>query len=73
MDQTERMWILHVQRKHFSEVYDSIQRKKPNNLQRQLWLYVYCDGVMRCKGRIEHADQAERALAKIRNIYTLSE
>ena len=37
------------------------------------WFIVYCDGVLRCKGRIEHADQAESALAKARNIYTLSD
>ena len=42
-------------------MFDSIQRKKPNNLQRQLGLYVDCDGVLRCKGRIEHADLAESA------------
>ena len=40
-------------------MYDSIQRKKPNNLQRQLGLYVDCDGVLLCKGQIEHADLAE--------------
>ena len=61
LDQAERMWILYVQRKQFGEVYDSIQRQKSNNLQRQLGLYIDCDGVLRCKGRIEHADLTESA------------
>ena len=61
LDQAERMWTVYVQRKQFGEVYDSIQRQKSNNLQRQLGLYRDCDGVLRCKGRIEHADLTESA------------
>ena len=55
------MWSLYVQRKQFGEVYDLIQRQKSNNLRRQLGLYKDCDGVLRCKGRIEHADLTESA------------
>lgn len=61
LEQTERMWILYIQRKHFSEVYESIQHEKSNNLQRQLGLYIDCEGVLRCKGRLEHADLSESA------------
>ena len=56
LDQAEKLWILHVQRKHFSEVYDSIQNRKSHNLHRQLGLYIDCDGILKCKGRIEHAE-----------------
>ena len=61
LDQAEKLWILHVQRKHFSEVYDSIQNRKSHNLQRQLGLYIDCDGILKCKGRIEHAELTESA------------
>ena len=61
LDNAERMWILYVQSKQSSEVFVSIKRHKPDNLQRQLGLYIDCDKVLRCKGRIENADLTESA------------
>ena len=40
LDIAEKTWLLNVQRKNFSEVYESIISKGSNTLQRQLGLYI---------------------------------
>ena len=40
LDQAERLWILHVQRKHFSEVYDLIQKRKSITICRDSWVCI---------------------------------
>ena len=57
----EHMWIMQTQRKHFQEVFTSIEGKRTNNLQRQLGIYPDDTGILRCKGRIEHANLSEGA------------
>ena len=47
------------QRKYFKEVHESILSKRPNNLAKQLDVYVDESGLLRCKGRLENADLSE--------------
>ena len=54
------MWVKYIQRKNFSEVFESVSSEKPNNLQKQLGLYVE-NGILRCKGRIDQASLTESA------------
>ena len=52
------MWVKYIQRKNFSEVFESVSSEKPNNLQKQLGLYVE-NGILRCKGKIVQASLTE--------------
>lgn len=61
LNQAEKMWLLYIQRKHFSDMYESILCEKFNNLQRQLGIYIDSDSLLRCKGRIENTDLTESA------------
>ena len=50
-------WIQHVQKQHFSTVLeDLLQNKKQHSLIRQLDLFLCSDGILRCGGRLRHAD-----------------
>ena len=60
LNEAEQMWVKYIQRKNFSEVFESVSSKKPNNLQKQLGLYVE-NGILRCKGRIDQASLTENA------------
>lgn len=55
------MWILYIQRINFSDVYEAVYNRIPNNLQKQLGLYMDVNGIIRCKGRIDEADITESA------------
>lgn len=57
----ENIWLVYIQRKHFQEVFTAIATNKANNLQRQLGIYLDDNGILRCKGRLEHADLSEAA------------
>ena len=48
-----------MQRKNFSDVFGSISSESPNNLQRQLGLYID-EGILRSKGRIDQANLSAR-------------
>ena len=49
------LWVKHIQRKNFQEVFDAILKEKSNNLKKQLGQYVDVDGILRCQGRIDQA------------------
>ncbi|XP_045210845.2 uncharacterized protein LOC123562263 [Mercenaria mercenaria] len=61
LEDSEKMWISHVQRNKFSDVFESIAEKKKNNLQFQLGIYIDSNGLLRCKGRLENAELTESA------------
>lgn len=48
--QSETMWLI-----HFSKTLNEIKTQK-HNLQRQLGLFMDKVGLIRCQGRLEHAD-----------------
>ena len=60
LNKAEQMWIKYIQRKNSSDVFESISSERPNNLQKQLGLYVD-NGILRCKGRIDQASLTESA------------
>ena len=50
-------WIQHVQKHHFSTVLEALlQSKKQHSLIRQLDLFLCSDEILRCGGRLRHAD-----------------
>ncbi|VDI44461.1 Hypothetical predicted protein [Mytilus galloprovincialis] len=55
------MWIVHIQRKHFAKEIHDITKNKSSNIIRQLGLTIDNNGLIRCVGRIEHADISENA------------
>ena len=61
LNEAEIMWLLHIQRKHFNDVYKAIKMQRNNNLQRQLGLFIDDDGILRCKGRLGNAELTEGA------------
>ena len=61
LNDAETMWVIYIQKKNFSDVFEAISSKRPNNLQKQLGLYVGDDGMLRCKGRIDQASISESA------------
>ncbi|XP_053372951.1 uncharacterized protein LOC128546453 [Mercenaria mercenaria] len=65
MKTAEEMWLLHVQRKHFADEFESIRSAKKNNLQQQLGLYIDEVGLLRRNGRLENG---MRISVKMRNI-----
>ncbi|XP_045205909.2 uncharacterized protein LOC123558098 [Mercenaria mercenaria] len=61
LKKAEKLWLSHVQHKHFSDVLESIRENKGNNLKVQLGIYKDDDGLLRCKGRLENACLTESA------------
>ena len=53
------MWQKCLQKRQFSDVFDSIAAKKPNNLCNQLDIFIDEDGILRCGGRLKHANFSE--------------
>lgn len=56
LKEAEKLWLKYVQRNAFSEVFLDISAEKSNNLQRQLGLYIDEDSLLRCCGRLKHAE-----------------
>ena len=52
-------WIVHIQRKHFAKEIQSISDNRMNNIIRQLGLVLDSKGLIRCVGRINHAQVSE--------------
>ena len=61
LKEAEKLWICHIQRKHFQDCYEAIENKKRCNLQKQLGVYLGASGLMRCKGRLDNSDLNESA------------
>ena len=55
------MWQTYIQKRHYADVYKARSSEKAHNLQKQLGLYIDNEGLLRCKGRIEHANVSESA------------
>ena len=56
------MWISHTQKKCFGDVFKSLSGgKKACNMTKQLGVYIDDRGILRCKGRLEHANLSEAA------------
>ncbi|CAC5412913.1 unnamed protein product [Mytilus coruscus] len=55
------MWIVQIQRKHFAKEIHDITKNKSSNIISQLGLTIDNSGLIRCVGRIEHADISENA------------
>jgi hypothetical protein len=63
--ESENMWIRHIQRLYYKDVFDAISCGKQNNIQQQLGIYIDTYGILRCKGRLENADISESARCPI--------
>ena len=50
-----------MQNTEYRSVIDSIKKKQSNNLRAQLGLYIDNSGLIRCQGRLEHAELSEGA------------
>lgn len=55
----ETLWFRYVQKIHFFDTISAISTKKANNLQRQLGVFIDPSGILRCRGRLEHAELSE--------------
>ena len=55
----ECLWQKCLQKRQFSDVFDSIAAKKPNNICNQLDIFIDEDGILRCGGRLKHANFSE--------------
>lgn len=61
IQKAENMWLLHIQKKHFQDVFEGFAKGKPTNLQTQLGLYMDEFGILRSKGRLEFSCLSEGA------------
>lgn len=55
------MWVKHIQRSNFSDVFKAIADNKKNNIVIQLGVYIDDNGVLRCCGRLENSCLNESA------------
>jgi len=55
----EKLWIVYIQKKHYNDVLGSISEKKSQNLLKQLNVYIDECGILRCRGRLQHAELSE--------------
>ena len=61
IEEAEQLWLVHIQRKHYTKDYDDIANAKPSGLQRQLGLYLDDKRILRCKGRLDNSCLTEGA------------
>ena len=57
----ELLWTTYLQRHQYSDVIESIETDKPNNLKIQLGIRMDTKGLLRCHGRLENAEISEGA------------
>lgn len=57
----EHMWILHIQKKLYKNIFESMENGKKCSLKQQLEVYIDENGLLRCKGRIENTSLSEAA------------
>ena len=57
----ELLWTTYLQRHQYSDVIESIETDKPNNLKIQLGIRMDTNGLLRCHGRLENAEISEGA------------
>ena len=61
LDCAEKQWILHIQKKWYKHVFESIQTGSSLNIKQQLGVYIDKNGLLRCKGRLENINLSETA------------
>ena len=61
IEKTEKLWIEYIQKQYYDNVIDAILKNKTNNLTYQVGIYVDTNGLLRCSGRLKHADICEGA------------
>ena len=49
-------WVHHIQHRHFADVLRCLTNKRQHSLIRQLDLFISPDGLLRCGGRLKHAE-----------------
>ena len=57
--EAECLWQKCLQKRQFMDVFYSIAAKKPNNLCNQLDIFIDENGILRCGGRLKHANFSE--------------
>ena len=57
----ELVWTTYLQRHQYSDVIESIETDKPNNLKIQLGIRMDTNGLLRCHGRLRNAEISEGA------------
>lgn len=57
----EKRWIEYVQKHCYDELIAAILKNKTHNLKSQLGVYLDTTGLLRCSGRLKHADICEGA------------
>lgn len=61
IEKAEKRWIEYVQRHCYDEIIDAILKNKTHNLKSQLGIYLDTTGLLRCSGRLKHANICEEA------------
>ena len=61
MAEAEKMWTRYVQRLHYSDVLESIQNHKRNNMKVQLGIYLDSENILRYRWRLENNEITEGA------------
>lgn len=61
IEKAEKRWIEYVQKQCYDEIINVILKNKTYNLKSQLGVYLDTTGLLRCSGRLKHADICEGA------------
>ena len=48
----EQLWTTYLQQHQYSDIIESIEKDKPNNLKTQLGIGMDKNGLLRCHGRL---------------------
>ena len=60
LTEAEKIWIRYTQRKHFPYVLDKVHDKR-TNIAQQLGVFKDEEGLLRCRGRLEHSNLSQGA------------
>ena len=55
------LWLQYTQKDNFSDIFAALTAKKKHNTVESLRLFIDSDGLLKCRGRLEHADLPEQA------------
>ncbi len=61
LNESECMWQHYLQKKRYPDVSEAIAANKPHNIVKQLDVFVDERGMLRCGGRLQHANLSEAA------------
>jgi len=61
IEDAEEMWLLHEQKRCYSDIHIALKENRKHNHQQQLGIAIDQNGLLRCYGRMQNCDLSEAA------------